>query len=226
MEGAKTLAWLPPAPLPSGTSAYVVELIKMLKVWALLEGECRSGGGASLGSPGAGAHLLGTEMCSNNPLSCKPASAQLTRLSVRVGCADSGISESIPPPAPPPNQDTFGQAQARLPRSSYLYLCRTVVRSVATAYVRLFSPEGSVKAFNMYAVHKLAEDLRELRATVAGLAVPDVDLEFAEASQLCAMLLAERVGGWVGCPPWRGKGGAPLLEEVGSPFLGGGGLKP
>ena len=100
----------------------------------------------------------------------------------------------------PPNQDTFGQAQARLPRSSYLYLCRTVVRSVATAYVRLFSPEGSVKAFNMYAVHKLAEDLRELRATVAGLAVPDVDLEFAEASQLCAMRLAERVGGRAGSP--------------------------
>ena len=38
MEGAKVLAWLPPAPLPSGSSAYVVELIKMLKVCSVLLG--------------------------------------------------------------------------------------------------------------------------------------------------------------------------------------------
>ena len=211
----------------SGLSAYVMGLLKVLKDRSALLGGCRAGCRLR-------PLLLRTATHQDGAVrNCTARSSILQRLHRRnvpirpcCLCADNGISESIPHPAPPPNQDTFGQAQARLPRSSYLYLCRTVVRSVATAYVRLFSPEGSVKAFNMYAVHKLAEDLRELRATVAGLAVPDVDLEFAEASQLCAMLLAERVGGWVGCPSWRWKGGAPLLEEVGSPFLGGGGLKP
>jgi len=32
MEGAKAMQWLPTAPLPTGTSAYVKELIQLLRV--------------------------------------------------------------------------------------------------------------------------------------------------------------------------------------------------
>ena len=57
----------------------------------------------------------------------------------------------------------FKQGQARLPRSSYLYLCRTVVRSVAAAYAKLFLPEGAVKAFNLFSIRRLSEDLDVLQ---------------------------------------------------------------
>jgi hypothetical protein len=64
---------------------------------------------------------------------------------------------------------------------------------MGAAYVRLFSPEGTVKAYNLFAVRRLAGDVAELQVAVAGCAVPDVETELAEASQLCAMLLADRV---------------------------------
>ena len=81
----------------------------------------------------------------------------------------------------PHTQDTlFSQGQSRLPRSSYLYLCRTVIRSIAVAFVKLFSPEGAVKAFNLFAIRKLSEEVSELRTVAAGANVPDVELEFSE----------------------------------------------
>ena len=66
-------------------------------------------------------------------------------------------------PRPTALQDAFGLGQARLPRSSYLYLCRTVVRSVAASYVKLFLPEGAVKAYNLFAIKQLSGDLVELQ---------------------------------------------------------------
>jgi hypothetical protein len=45
-----------------------------------------------------------------------------------------------------------------LPRSSVVNIMRLALRSIATACMRTFSPDG-VKVFNMYAVEKLAHNL-------------------------------------------------------------------
>jgi hypothetical protein len=40
------------------------------------------------------------------------------------------------------SQDTFDAATRALPRASYLFLVRTVFKSIALAFLRLFSPDG------------------------------------------------------------------------------------
>ena len=57
-------------------------------------------------------------------------------------------------------------AQALLPRSPYLYLCRTITRSIGSAFVRMFAPDGAVQAYNLYSIRKLSEDIAELQVGV------------------------------------------------------------
>lgn len=95
-------------------------------------------------------------------------------------------------------QEVFQEAKQRLPRSSYLYLCRTITRSIGSAIIRLFTPEGAVKAYNLCAIQRLASDVAELQDVTAECGVPDLALEFAASAQLCSLLLSHKVQ-WIGC---------------------------
>lgn len=55
-------------------------------------------------------------------------------------------------------QEIFDTGIKLLPRSSVVSIMRMALRATATACMRTFSPDG-VKAFNMYAVEKLAHNL-------------------------------------------------------------------
>lgn len=55
-------------------------------------------------------------------------------------------------------QEIFDTGNKLLPRSSVVNIMRLALRSIATACMRTFSPDG-VKVFNMYAVEKLAHNL-------------------------------------------------------------------
>jgi hypothetical protein len=61
------------------------------------------------------------------------------------------------------------------------------------AFVKLFSPEGVVRAYNTFAIQRLAADIADLQAAVSGFGVQDIEAEFSEASQLCLLLLSEKV---------------------------------
>ena len=50
--------------------------------------------------------------------------------------------------------------------------------------------QGGVKAYNLFAVQKLADDVAAVEAFAAGCPVPNLAQEFAEPSQLCTLLLA------------------------------------
>lgn len=69
------------------------------------------------------------------------------------------------------SQATFDLAQRSLPRSSLLFLCRTVMRSVAASIVRLFQPGGGIRAFNGHAIVRLAADIAALQVNKHQLAI-------------------------------------------------------
>ena len=41
------------------------------------------------------------------------------------------------------------------------------MRSVAATYIKLFLPEGVIKAFNLFAIKKLSEDIAEVQVCIA-----------------------------------------------------------
>ncbi|GIM11364.1 hypothetical protein Vretimale_14890 [Volvox reticuliferus] len=88
-------------------------------------------------------------------------------------------------------KDTFDAAASILPRSSFLFLSRAVVRATGNALMALLK-EG-VKTYNMFAVERLATDVALLDRFIVGCPVPHLAQEFAEPRQLCALLLSPRV---------------------------------
>ncbi|GLC33371.1 hypothetical protein PLESTB_000340000 [Pleodorina starrii] len=88
-------------------------------------------------------------------------------------------------------KETFDAAATILPRSSFLFLTRAVVRAAGNAFMLLLK-EG-VKAYNMFAVERLAVDVALLDRFIATCPVPQLAAEFAEPRQLCALLLSPRV---------------------------------
>ncbi|GIL91747.1 hypothetical protein Vretifemale_19325 [Volvox reticuliferus] len=108
------------------------------------------------------------------------------------------------PPRPHPlatAQDTFDAAASILPRSSFLFLSRAVVRATGNALMALLK-EG-VKTYNMFAVERLATDVALLDRFIVGCPVPHLAQEFAEPRQLCALLLSPRVGWYGEIMGWR-----------------------
>jgi hypothetical protein len=55
-------------------------------------------------------------------------------------------------------QEIFDTGIKLLPRGSVVNIMRMALRAIATACMRTFSPDG-VKAYNMYAIEKLAHNL-------------------------------------------------------------------
>lgn len=55
-------------------------------------------------------------------------------------------------------QEIFDTGLKLLPRSSVVNIMRMALRAIANACMRTFAPDG-VKAFNMYAIEKLAHNL-------------------------------------------------------------------
>lgn len=84
-------------------------------------------------------------------------------------------------------QEIFDTGIKLLPRSSVVNIMRLALRSIATACMRTFSPDG-VKVFNMYAVEKLAHNLLTIER-FAGRCAPDMVLVlhvmFARGDRAC-----------------------------------------
>lgn len=57
-----------------------------------------------------------------------------------------------------PVQEIFDTGIKLLPRSSMVNIMRMALRAIGVACVRTFHPDG-IKAFNMYAIEKLAHNL-------------------------------------------------------------------
>lgn len=55
-------------------------------------------------------------------------------------------------------QEIYDTGIKLLPRSSVVNIMRMALRAIAAACMRTFQPDG-VKAFNMYAIEKLAHNL-------------------------------------------------------------------
>jgi len=90
-------------------------------------------------------------------------------------------------------QETFDKAQVSMPRSSFLFLCRSIMQSICMSYNRLFAPDGVVVGYNLLAIEKLAADLAQLSAFAATCAVPDLAQDIVEPVQMCAVLLSGTV---------------------------------
>ncbi|PNH12825.1 putative exocyst complex component 6, partial [Tetrabaena socialis] len=140
------------------------------------------------------------------------------RVEALVEGGGRGLVWLPPGPLPPGNsphvdellallRDTFDSAAATLPRPSFLFLARAVVRAMGNAFMHLMR-EG-VKAYNLFAVERLAADCGALDRLVGSLPVPNLAAEFAEPRQLCALLLSPKArgaGAREGVRPGAGRG--------------------
>jgi hypothetical protein len=72
---------------------------------------------------------------------------------------------------------------------------RLSLRATAAAAVKAFGSDG-VKAYNLYAVQRLAADLATMERFAGRWGIPALAEELAEPCQLCQLLLSCKVGVW------------------------------
>ncbi|MEW5309709.1 MAG: hypothetical protein WDW38_001573 [Sanguina aurantia] len=83
--------------------------------------------------------------------------------------------------------------RAIMPRPSFLFLVRTLCKTIGLSFMRLFSPEKGIRAFNLCAIARLSSDLAAVQSWAEEVGVPNLSQEIAEPVQLCALLLSNKI---------------------------------
>jgi len=171
-----------------------------------------------MGNVQPGGSVLGVAAAAFRALQVAAERALLRLVSARVeGIVGEGLKAMVWTPSGPlplgPSpyvealltfmQDTVASAGGVLPHPSYVFMCRTALKSTALMLLRLFSPDG-IKGYNLFAIEKLAADVAAVQAFAAsvtagtgfaaGMATGTggslID-EFVEPAQLCRLLLSD-----------------------------------
>ncbi|KAF8067252.1 SEC15A [Scenedesmus sp. PABB004] len=94
-------------------------------------------------------------------------------------------------------QETFDAGLKLLPRPSMVRLMRRALAATGAAAVRAFGPDGGVRAFNLYAVEKLAANVAHIQRFAGRWGVDALGDELAEPTQLCTLLLSGKLEDFV-----------------------------
>eukprot|EP00775_Hariotina_reticulata_P012680 gene12680-12809_t len=89
-------------------------------------------------------------------------------------------------------QETFDAGTKLLPRPMLMSIMRKALRVTATAAMKAFGPDG-VKAFNLYAIDRLATNLAAIERFATRWGVESLGDELAEPTQFCKLLLSGKV---------------------------------